>query len=892
MQTTGRVLDVFLDNAGTAVYEDTATSATTLNVVSAGVLDEAGGEILILDDVYTYSDIVEFEDYDTITISPGLLHDVVVGDEVNLSPLVTQKMALVHQADEEVEENGSEDNNDIIASIAPGLADTFAVESRDDSLGEYVLLDDESGDWVITACYGREGLVRGESIDPESTVPPAALTDGLPPESSPTPVLEQFAVGGLKWSLDPVDNADPVRFKIYADTVDPPTQDTAHLVADSSSTSGFFGTIDGVRLLPEDPSALPVMYYVAAVEYDADGEAAMGATSNAAAPRRADNSDISASYGYFGFIEANQIAAGSVLTQLLNVGDYVEIDGDQSSITIFADLDHTQPLVQLRPDGSVFRGQVIADDISVLNGLILQGLLSHIAQNAGITLDSSIKDPSIAPVLTLTPLASALDPLPSGYLSKGMCSDGTGWLRLIRLSGGTTTKVQTLNSAGHVTATVTLSNVGTNVAGITKVGTKWYIYAYYEGDGEGWYLIEYATTGGSPTNFGDSLPMAASTPGLGTDGTDIYTAYHISDFLYVHQDNMGTGHIGTYVSSSNSTPDGSSCRYVSKGNFDFGASRIVVSSGSKVAVFTLSGSTLTEQTAQSFDVVENTFYGGFMWDGSNFYSVGSAGKLNKYNGYYPAASENAYVAHRDNNGADHTKVSPIASIAMKKRYYLQAALAPVPSGAATPSVWMKLATSTPAATALLARSETITTRNVLINPGVAGGAALTTDTNTFGTGTPGWIKSQLNGLEIYGDGTFVLETYPVTGAWTAYTPAWTGATTNPTAANHSITGKYKRIGKLVHFKIQIVVGSSGYGSGAYSVSLPFTAADSMRVIHNGSLRTNITIPLFAEQTSTTALLLRVLPTTAGGGFTSMAQGTPVTLASGDTIVVEGTYEPA
>ncbi|MFE6484701.1 hypothetical protein ACFVGN_17435 [Streptomyces sp. NPDC057757] len=59
------------------------------------------------------------------------------------------------------------------------------------------------------------------------------------------------------------------------------------------------------------------------------------------------------------------------------------------------------------------------------------------------------------------------------------------------------------------------------------------------------------------------------------------------------------------------------------------------------------------------------------------------------------------------------------------------------------------------------------------------------------------------------------------GAWNAYTPAWTAATTDPVIGNGSVTGRYAVVGKVCHFTAFVACGSTTtYGSGAYSLSLP------------------------------------------------------------------------
>jgi hypothetical protein len=65
-------------------------------------------------------------------------------------------------------------------------------------------------------------------------------------------------------------------------------------------------------------------------------------------------------------------------------------------------------------------------------------------------------------------------------------------------------------------------------------------------------------------------------------------------------------------------------------------------------------------------------------------------------------------------------------------------------------------------------------------------------------------------------------------AWTTYTPTWTAATTNPVVGNAVIAGRYLKVGRKCIVDLRIQMGSTTtYGSGAYSFSVPFTAAGSV-----------------------------------------------------------------
>lgn len=61
-------------------------------------------------------------------------------------------------------------------------------------------------------------------------------------------------------------------------------------------------------------------------------------------------------------------------------------------------------------------------------------------------------------------------------------------------------------------------------------------------------------------------------------------------------------------------------------------------------------------------------------------------------------------------------------------------------------------------------------------------------------------------------------------AWDTYTPTWTANTTNPSLGNGTRVGRFLRIGKTVHVRIEIVAGSTTtFGSGFFILSLPVAA---------------------------------------------------------------------
>lgn len=135
------------------------------------------------------------------------------------------------------------------------------------------------------------------------------------------------------------------------------------------------------------------------------------------------------------------------------------------------------------------------------------------------------------------------------------------------------------------------------------------------------------------------------------------------------------------------------------------------------------------------------------------------------------------------------------------------------------------------------------------------------------------------------------------GAWTAYTPAWTATGTAPAIGNGTIVGKSLQIGKIVFFRITVTFGStSTYGTGSYRFSLPTTATEtalslSLMIGQWGAVHAATNYGGGCELVSTTTIggLIPSI-TTAGQWGGEVAQTAPVTWASTDTINFRGFYE--
>lgn len=125
----------------------------------------------------------------------------------------------------------------------------------------------------------------------------------------------------------------------------------------------------------------------------------------------------------------------------------------------------------------------------------------------------------------------------------------------------------------------------------------------------------------------------------------------------------------------------------------------------------------------------------------------------------------------------------------------------------------------------------------------------------------------------------------------SYSTTWAGAGGNPAIVNGSITAVYRRVGGLVAFHIKVTAGSSTtYGSGLYSLTLPVSPAyDGMTF--NGAIYDTSGGALYllrGRNTGTTVNLYHHSVSTAGLAAQTTATA-PVTLASGDSIELSGTY---
>lgn len=127
------------------------------------------------------------------------------------------------------------------------------------------------------------------------------------------------------------------------------------------------------------------------------------------------------------------------------------------------------------------------------------------------------------------------------------------------------------------------------------------------------------------------------------------------------------------------------------------------------------------------------------------------------------------------------------------------------------------------------------------------------------------------------------------GSWTSYTPSWTASTTNPAIGNGTITGRYQVIGGTTcHFYVKITMGTTTtYGTGYWIVSLPVTAAVVDQIVQAHVRDASAGNEKPASARIGTSAIVRIH---LGDG--AWVDSTTYVWASGDLLVVSGTYETA
>ena len=131
------------------------------------------------------------------------------------------------------------------------------------------------------------------------------------------------------------------------------------------------------------------------------------------------------------------------------------------------------------------------------------------------------------------------------------------------------------------------------------------------------------------------------------------------------------------------------------------------------------------------------------------------------------------------------------------------------------------------------------------------------------------------------------------GAWTAYTPTWAGATTNPVIGNGSVKGAYSVIGSTCHFWINVVFGTTTtFGSGVYTITLPILPnTNTNRLSFGGWIFQGGLYNIIGHANNSTTMQMYYINNGSTSQVTNVGPLNPVTLtaSTANSITVNGTY---
>lgn len=281
----GRIDSVFTRQFSASIAAAAALGATTLTVVDGDDLDPTGQVTTPWDDeVYSYT----FDGATTVTLAAPLVSAAEEGETLVVWDPATSAPVLDTVA--HVAVLGADNADDIVeARVAYSLIPLLPEGIRAEGAGEAVTVRTDGADYVVAEVLGQAAVIDGAMIDP-TTAPPAA-TDGLAPGSNPT-VTVRPGIGSLFVVWEPIENADPVTYDVYA----VPAADVARLAYPPLSTDRVGeadGTGAGFRALPDGTELTPAgSYAVAVYARDKDGQCATSATPVIASPAQVTSEDL------------------------------------------------------------------------------------------------------------------------------------------------------------------------------------------------------------------------------------------------------------------------------------------------------------------------------------------------------------------------------------------------------------------------------------------------------------------------------------------------------------------------------------------------------------------------------------------------------------------------
>lgn len=686
----GRVVEVGIVPAGSEMLNDQLLGDTVIYVDDTADFSDEGGQLTILDVVYSYVGIDD--ELSTVTLATGLVADVPMDTIALLYPASSDKFALVEL---------DETEDAIQARVPHWMADRFQDGVRDEENRESVLVGLEDDEWILSDVMGKEPEIAGEYI---TDLPPSPPPEVVAPGASPTPTA-YGSVGVIRVTWEPLPSPSPYNVQVHV-SLDPafvPVLDDPTTLAGTVSGTGFsiIRMPNGDPLEYEyvvddtvDPPVMaPLMYYIRLIAVNEVGSAPPSEVAEGSMVK-INSPDIAVDAVWAGTVSASHLTSGDLDTDIAVVrGSLTATGANGASVGLSGDGFHvigaTPPgeesgptLVQFPTNGdpNIIAGTLIATTLTVTGDEDTGQGATFRRSNAlelgsSLTLQNSIAAPNAAPILTEDWRSDSVTGLsrPNGNKPRmrGGCLGSDGFLYLIGVGEHQQytqwPREGTLQTFRYVEANLMKVNASTydvvdgqvlqagsgqNITNLVDVcqapdGTLWTLEwdpARYDGA-----IVRY-TSSGVPLNETPLILGADSgdiVKGICTDGMYVYVAGVLDDTLRITRYTLSRSGKTVYTSSEIFSteavpgqnrigveaywPEQTNLAYgMTVGTFDFGdgIQRFVLGATGvdECRVFTLSGSTVIERDEDNWLPASGEM-STILWDGTSFRSIADSGAI-------------------------------------------------------------------------------------------------------------------------------------------------------------------------------------------------------------------------------------------------------------------------
>lgn len=356
------------------------------------------------------------------------------------------------------------------------------------------------------------------------------------------------------------------------------------------------------------------------------------------------------------------------------------------------------------PQDATFAGTVYATGLTVKDNLHVNGLKNEFSTASVTKLAISVTAPAAAPVVTIDydNVLAVLDRITGG----GILTGGE-YVHPVNLGYGVY-GLRSYTAAGAAgSVSITLPNSDDQaVAGVTKVGAYYYAMRTHYHDYTNWWVDKYDSTGALIASFDPSVPQTEpgltyindGAPAIGTDGTNLFIAACTSTTVFIKTFTTAGSLLSTYTAAH---AVGKGLTAVLTGSFDYGATRWIVATNTGfIYTYTLSGSTLTLQTNETFTHPYAEYNNGLFWNGTNFVSSSGSSFAGAFLSGYPLVhrivqlTSNTWTTESNvwwasyswyqRAGAYTTDQGPRTAFTMSKRARLTLHSDPIPGGTPAP----------------------------------------------------------------------------------------------------------------------------------------------------------------------------------------------------------------